>query len=666
LVVIVYASLAPQVRAAACGGEGQPRCEFASAKLVSKPGCQRGSFFDPRKGGECWSCPQGYKRTLAPVTANNACQRPARTTTARAGFQRKPGCPRGSFFDPRKGGECWACPGGFKRSLAPVTANNACVKPAQTSVARATYRKKAGCPRGSFFDPRKGGECWSCPSGYRRSLAPVTAKNACAKGILGKVARAKFRGKPGCGNNACGKGGRETVAQASFKGRSGCPRGSFFDPRKGGECWSCPSGHKRTLAPVTANNACAITGGGGVAQASFRHKFGCPKGSFFDPRKGGECWSCPARYNRSIHPVTGNKACTIALGLACAKGLVNIGGVCRNKGACGARNQRPCLIVERIPSCDRGLREDFGTNRCVPLKAGETPFTAGLSSLTGEIAKGTQICEDALTVFPQFKSGIKAADLGASCHRNMTIGFACAAPGAAQKISDTAELTHKVAREFDRSPCKDELKWSRAKATLHGSSKGLKCAKGQFFDLMGKGTCWSCPRGYTRNLEPVNSRHACTRVAGTPAMFRAQCAVVMAVVRDADKQVNCLGAMIRTGLLPEAFRGKEKDMCLMAGGEAFFATLDYLTGTPNPKTTIERIVKRIRQVNSAFNNASKANDFLEKVNGLRECRGVIGDGSAQTASYQPPPSSPPANSSPAPIGSGGTVTPPPAPPRRPG
>jgi hypothetical protein len=324
--------------------------------------------------------------------------------------------------------------------------------------------------------------------------------------------------------------------------------------------------------------------------------------------------------------------------------------------SCGGRNQRPCLVVERIPSCDQGLREDFGTNRCVPLKPGETPFTAGLSSLTGEIAKGTQVCEETLSVFPEFKSGAKAAAVGLSCQHNMNVGFVCAAPSAAQKISDTVELGHKVAREFDSSPCKDELKWYRAKATLHGSSKGLKCAKGQFFDLTGKGTCWSCPRGYSRNLEPVTSRHACTRVSGTPSMFRAQCAVVMAVVRDADKAFNCLGAMIRTGLLPEAFRGKQKDMCLMAGGEAFFATLDYLTGTPNPKTTIQRIVKRIRKVNSAFNKASKANDFLEKVNGLRECKGVIDAGTPQTASYRPTPAPPPAaGTPPAPIGSSGPL-----------
>ncbi len=33
--------------------------------------------------------------------------------------------------------------------------------------------------------------------------------------------------------------------------------------------------------------------------------------------------------------------------------------------ACGAKNQTPCKVWERIPSCDKGLKEDFGQNKCV-------------------------------------------------------------------------------------------------------------------------------------------------------------------------------------------------------------------------------------------------------------------------------------------------------------
>lgn len=55
---------------------------------------------------------------------------------------------------------------------------------------------------GAFFDPRKGGECWTCPNGYGRVAFPpnaVTAPNACEKGgPFGDHQRAKYRGRLGC------------------------------------------------------------------------------------------------------------------------------------------------------------------------------------------------------------------------------------------------------------------------------------------------------------------------------------------------------------------------------------------------------------------------------------------------------------------------------------
>ena len=59
-------------------------------------------------------------------------------------------------------------------------------------------------------------------------------------------------------------------------------------------------------------------------------------------------------------------------------------GKCYKKVACGARNQRPCLIVERIPSCNKVYAEDFIDNRCIPANV------AGCLTLTRslKIAKG--------------------------------------------------------------------------------------------------------------------------------------------------------------------------------------------------------------------------------------------------------------------------------------
>ena len=43
-------------------------------------------------------------------------------------------------------------------------------------------------------------------------------------------------------------------------------------------------------------------------------------------------------------------------------------GRCYKKGDCGKDGRRPCLLVERIPSCNSGLAEDFKDNICITKK----------------------------------------------------------------------------------------------------------------------------------------------------------------------------------------------------------------------------------------------------------------------------------------------------------
>ena len=268
-------------------------------------------------------------------------------TTAAAQFE-KTACPKGSFFDPRKGGECWDCPSGTHRTIFPVNEGKACERRASSDFHKAKYLGKVKTPKpsGAFFDPRKGGEWWKCPSNRpRRTAYAVTDKRACAtKNIIG-----------------------EKLAHAEFKGKVDNPKpsGAFADPRNGGEYWTC-EGSNRTVFSVTSDKACEKITKASLMKAEYKGKFGCAKGSFFDPRNGGECWSCPNDYFRNANPVNHKAACTINIGKACDSGLVDVRGKCYKKGECGKMNQRPCLIVERIPSCDKGLAEDFIANACIP------------------------------------------------------------------------------------------------------------------------------------------------------------------------------------------------------------------------------------------------------------------------------------------------------------
>lgn len=45
--------------------------------------------------------------------------------------------------------------------------------------------------------------------------------------------------------------------------------------------------------------------------------------------------------------------------------------------------------------------------------------------------------------------------------------------------------------------------------------QGGLCASGQIFDLIGGGTCWTCPAGLARTIFAVDSDKACEKVAST-------------------------------------------------------------------------------------------------------------------------------------------------------
>jgi hypothetical protein len=211
-------------------------------------------------------------------------------------------CASGFFFDPQNGGECWSCPSGYIRNVSAVGSNDACWKAVSENLKRATKVGATGCPGGTFHDPRNGGECWSCPSGYMRTLAPVTAGDACAKDLIfGPKSSATFHKKVGS-----------------------CSGDSFFDPIDGGSCWTCPSGYRRTANPVNGDAACAQTVPTQYASATLVS--GCNTyptlpgygAAFRDPQNGGECWSCPVQLKRSASPVstkaTGNGAACVVGG----------------------------------------------------------------------------------------------------------------------------------------------------------------------------------------------------------------------------------------------------------------------------------------------------------------------------------------------------------------
>lgn len=212
----------------AINGNLQPACDRQPAKYISKArkDCPRGSFFDVGTW-TCFQCPSGYQRTANNVTEWDACSKDVPDQTARAKYQSRAVCPSGAFIDPRNGGECWSCPSGYGRTLATVDAWDACGAVLKDAKA-ATFRGKP-CKNG-WYDPRKGGECWSCPQGFIRTAAAVDQHNACLREVDLKPAK-------------------KTAALT-------CEAGDHFDFIDGGTCWRCPDNYVRTVMGVKTREAC--------------------------------------------------------------------------------------------------------------------------------------------------------------------------------------------------------------------------------------------------------------------------------------------------------------------------------------------------------------------------------------------------------------------------
>jgi hypothetical protein len=473
-------------------------------------------------------------------------------------------------------------------------------RPCTVAAAQFVGKKASACPQGAFFDPIDGGTCWRCPSGSRRTVFHVKSKDACEVPAHEDFESATRHGR--------GKGVL----------RTDCARGQFWDPN--GYCWSCPSGYRRTAHPVTSDKACADTVGASRKHAQAAGSLACPQGSFFDLIDGGTCWSCPGGYSRTASHVKAGDACAAAplagLGAgfgACNQGYVNIGGTCSRHGQCGASGQRPCLLGERTPSCIANLREDFKRNVCVGLRPGETPFLAGLASLSefyGDTLRAT--CREGLGVL-NIPAQTQLA-MGANCSKNVIAGAACevmveaaggnAAATVGSAVSDTAmpaQFKAEVDGAYRSSPCNGYAE-KTAPAQGYGRGRGplgTDCAAGQFWDP--NGNCYSCPKGYTRTLNPVTSREACVDKLGGE-IVRSACSVYKAVDSMFGDSAKCAVEVMESGVfLSEKldFQSASREYC-MATGEFAYSVYTLVSAVQqSPKAKEEKLTSSLQRLIAA-------------------------------------------------------------------
>jgi hypothetical protein len=316
-----------------------------------------------------------------------------------------PAC--GAFFNGQKMPECANQPAVFEQ-------------PAQGT-----------CPAGTIFDIGRW-SCWKCPPGFTRGGAAVDSDRACER-----TATAAERGnKP------------EFQAAALVGDR--CPAGAFFDTIGGGSCWACPPEHNMNLlVHVQAGDKCTRPARHEL-KAAIRHQrtiwpHDCRDGRFHDIWDGGNCWSCPAGFNRKLFThINAGDACERVIGAANAHATQRSGGNCEagtfphvyNFGMTNARTV--CL------KCPEGYDQ-------VILEAGDSPR---------------------------------------KCQTTTRLVFA--------KADQDSALTCKPGQEFDLVGLSQQDIDSRAQFR-----SGTKPQPVQ------SGTCWSCPSGYYRTLAGVKGNDAC-------------------------------------------------------------------------------------------------------------------------------------------------------------
>lgn len=177
----------------------------AKGKGIFKTDCPKGQFWDGIDG-YCYSCPSGYNRTGHSVRDHRACSQAVREKQAKATHVKKGACGKGEIKDGLyqrggTGGSCWTCPAAHDRTLFAVHGSKACEKGGGVEFKTAKKVADLTCPAGQVFDfigltkndiksrpelktkrslkPIKSGTCWSCPSGYDRTLKSVKHKGAC-------------------------------------------------------------------------------------------------------------------------------------------------------------------------------------------------------------------------------------------------------------------------------------------------------------------------------------------------------------------------------------------------------------------------------------------------------------------------------------------------------
>lgn len=273
--------------------------QFARARYEGKahlPNCGSGGF--PDLAGKCWECPEGFKHAnfLLPPQHDKVCRADTRFS---AGVKHAPaavGCPTGQWPSLHNG-YCYSCPDDYQHNiLYNGDDQRVCAKQQEVTVAYATGLRHGktvlglGCPKGQWPSLHNG-RCYTCPDGYAHDMA----RN-------GDDARVCYRRSGG--GTAQNKGTRHAKANVGL-----CPSGQWVSLHDQA-CYTCPADYQHDSARSGNDAQVCYRRQERFSRAARSGGLLCDRG-FFDPVRGGSCWTCPADAGiRTVARVDGERACT--------------------------------------------------------------------------------------------------------------------------------------------------------------------------------------------------------------------------------------------------------------------------------------------------------------------------------------------------------------------
>ncbi|MFA4829419.1 MAG: hypothetical protein WC855_02135 [Thermodesulfovibrionales bacterium] len=408
-----------------------------------------------------------------------------------------------------------------------------------------------GCGSG-FFDIK--GECWECPDGFKHDnifLLPTDGKVCKKEGKRDKEKGDKV-GTSVAG--ICTEGWVDTKNWKCYK----CPKGYTHDHSKhhdeNGVCWK---DHADQYSKANKKSGNLL----------------CNKG-FFDPIDGGTCWTCPDNFPiRTASSVKSDTACKTE--------------------SCGAKNARPCLITERVPSCDSGLYENFKDNKCRTLPPGQNAWSASIDSMVDAVSQVGGTCSSVLN------------QGGAGVIKEFQKVPAAYSNGVPQSIKNDATLSAQSSARFG----------SGFACGLFPYTAGILKAVSGITNAPTRAS--AAAKTYSDNFEKAYGDKACSSLGLVPRPF---CATVKAF--SAESAGQCLNGVMQSVLGGTGGSTINKaaylDAMEQAGNLSFsFAADAAFAGAVNTEKTknVKRIVDFAQTLRTAVNGVAMAEDKLKKIPG---------------------------------------------------